>query len=464
MVSPRLKLFNANSTTLNNYAFSFFPISLILGSYVINLNVVLFCFLGIFSLRSKILNTKLDFSIKIAFLFFFIVFFSTLVSFLKSLYFDGYEYDSLERLIKSVTFFRFFLMLLIVVLLKKFNLLNFKYFFVVAALSSIVVSFDVIYQYIFGVNITGLKSIAHYNSGFFGDELMAGGYIMKFSFFSIFLITFLLKNKNKLRFSLSVVLMCFLGISILFSGNRMPMILFLFGLLLIFFFDDKLRKIIATSFLTIILLAKFISLSDPQITTMYSSYYSNVTNLITSIVNNSKNKKISESAQEKTEKVIVDDFYSFWQPTDETAGYKKLFLTALDTWKANKVFGNGIKSFRVDCIELRDHKKNRLCSNHPHNYYLEILTETGIVGFVFVIITILSFFVFILKNLNSFKQNDLESFIFIPSVINLILEIFPFRSTGSLLTTNNAIYFILILAIVLSYKKNLLKTNHGQDV
>ena len=30
------------------------------------------------------------------------------------------------------------------------------------------------------------------------------------------------------------------------------------------------------------------------------------------------------------------------------------------------------------------YKKNRLCSNHPHNYYLEILTETGAVGLIII--------------------------------------------------------------------------------
>ena len=46
---------------------------------------------------------------------------------------------------------------------------------------------DIIYQYHFGFNLTGLKNIYFYNSGFFGDELEAGGYIQRFGFFAIFL-------------------------------------------------------------------------------------------------------------------------------------------------------------------------------------------------------------------------------------------------------------------------------------
>ena len=66
------------------------------------------------------------------------------------------------------------------------------------------ISLDIIFQYIFGFNIIGLKSIDptpgtyfFRNAGFFGDELIAGGFIKNFSFFSIFFVAFKLKNKKK---------------------------------------------------------------------------------------------------------------------------------------------------------------------------------------------------------------------------------------------------------------------------
>ena len=98
-------IFDIKSISFINLVFAFFPISFILGNFVINLNLVLLCILGIFNLGSKILTTKLDFTIKIVFLLFIIAFLSTSLSFIKSLYFDGYEYNNLIRLIKSVVFF-----------------------------------------------------------------------------------------------------------------------------------------------------------------------------------------------------------------------------------------------------------------------------------------------------------------------------------------------------------------------
>ena len=83
-------------------------------------------------------------------------------------------------------------MLIIVYLLSKFNILNFKYFFLSASFAPLLVSLDVIYQYFFGFNMTGLEGfsdhinpIGRYNTSFFREELIAGNYIKSLSFFSI---------------------------------------------------------------------------------------------------------------------------------------------------------------------------------------------------------------------------------------------------------------------------------------
>ena len=104
-------------------------------------------------------------------------------------------------------------------------------------------------------------------------------------------------------------------------------------------------------------------------------------------------------------------------------------------------------------------KKNLLCSNHPHNYYLEVLTETGIVGLVNVLTIALLLIAFIFKKLMFVKKFDVENFILLSAIISLILETLPLRSTGSLFTTNNATYLILIASIVISHKA-LIKTNN----
>ena len=54
-----------NSVLILNLVFSFFPISFIIGNAVTNINIVLFCLLGIFYLKSKILEIKFDLPINV---------------------------------------------------------------------------------------------------------------------------------------------------------------------------------------------------------------------------------------------------------------------------------------------------------------------------------------------------------------------------------------------------------------
>ena len=108
------KEFNVDSAFLINAIFSFFPVSFIFGNLITNLNVVLFCILGIFHLKSRNLNIKFNFIIKIIFTLFIIIFISTSLSFLKDLYTNTYSDYSLTKLVKSILFFRFFIFLLII--------------------------------------------------------------------------------------------------------------------------------------------------------------------------------------------------------------------------------------------------------------------------------------------------------------------------------------------------------------
>ena len=94
---------------------------------------------------------------------------------------------------------------------------------------------------------------------------------------------------------------------------------------------------------------------------------------------------------------------------------------------------------------------------HPHNYYLEILTETGIFGFliissIFLITLYISFYKKYFTNSNLRYNHVITPFIFL-----LLIEIFPVKSTGSFFTTANATFIFLIISVIiaLSRKENL---------
>ena len=268
---------NLNPKSLINISFFLFPICFIFGNFITNINFLLFICLGIFILKGKIFSKKFDFPFKIIFLLFIIILFSTGLSFIESLYFDEKVKSDFSRLIKSILFFRFYIILIIIYVLSELNIINFKLFFISSAILPILISVDVIFQYIFGFNTIGMESLMHHNTSFFGDELIAGGYIQNFSFFTIlFLIYFLRNNTNNLKIFLITTAICTLGIGILLSGNRMPFFLFLFGLFLLLLFHKNSRKIILISYMFIFIIFGLIRSSDKLIRDNYTSFFSNV--------------------------------------------------------------------------------------------------------------------------------------------------------------------------------------------
>ena len=454
--------FALNSASLTNIVFSFFPFSFILGNLVTNLNFLLFCCLGIFNLRSKILTNKLNFHLKIISLFFLLVLFSTSLNFIESIYFGERDKFDLSRLVKSILFLRFFIILLLVFLLSKFEIINYKLFFTSAAILPVLISVDVIFQYIFGFNVIGFKSLPPvHNSSFFGDELIAGGYIQNFSFFSILFLTHLIKkNENIFKIFLTTFTICALAIGIMLSGNKMPFFLFLFGLFLLFLLHKDSRKTVLISYLFIFIIFELIKYSDRNMYTSYKSFFQNMQATIVSLSVKMKNDLLSNT-QEKEKSEKGEKWKTDLNEHAEADPYKKMALTAIETWKPNKIFGNGIKSFRVKCHKVIEEQQRGLCSNHPHNYYLEILVDLGIAGILLAILYAVTFIIFIAKKYKNLSKNNLQDLFLLAAVISLFLGVFPFKSSGSIFTTNNATYLILMSSIVLSYQNLLKEKNFG---
>ena len=75
--------------------------------------------------------------------------------------------------------------------------------------------------------------------------------------------------------------------------------------------------------------------------------------------------------------------------------HHNLMITSLRIFNDNKIFGSGPRSYRNVCDI---HKINRFsCDTHPHNYYLQLLSETGIIGILFLI----SIYLLIIKEIFS---------------------------------------------------------------
>ena len=144
--------------------------------------------------------------------------------------------------------------------------------------------------------------------------------------------------------------------------------------------------------------------------------------------------------------------------------YLKEFSTFYDTWLINKYIGGGIKNFRYYCHIRKNIDKNSkfICNMHPHNYYLEILTETGIIGFSIIVLIFIQIIYLTFIKRYFVDRDSSENNLIVPFIFLFIAEIFPLKSTGSFFTTGNSTYLFLILAILigLSQTKNSIENKY----
>ena len=68
-----------------------------------------------------------------------------------------------------------------------------------------------------------------------------------------------------------------------------------------------------------------------------------------------------------------------------TEAHDAMFKTAYKMFTNKPLFGHGTKVFRFKCKEKykSTNHKNYSCNTHPHNYYVQMLAENGVIGFIF---------------------------------------------------------------------------------
>ena len=207
----------------------------------------------------------------------------------------------------------------------------------------------------------------------------------------------------------------------------MPTFLFLFCLILILIFQKQTRKYLLPFIIMCFLIFFTVFNLNSKVQKNFKNFYGQISMIVNSIVEKNNDDK------------------------KQPQGYLKEFSTFYETWKLNKYIGGGIKSFRYYCHVRENSNKNTksVCNMHPHNYYFEILTEIGLLGFIITV----SFFLITLYQ-SFYKKYFLttpinNNYQIIPFIFLFITEIFPIKSTGSFFTTGNTTYIFLLLAILI---------------
>ena len=144
----------------------------------------------------------------------------------------------------------------------------------------------------------------------------------------------------------------------------------------------------------------------------------------------------------------------------------RIYRTAFESWKNSPIIGWGHKSYRVNCSDIVKAKPKTfiaVCSSHPHNYQIQVLHNSGLVGFVLISIFVFLFLLKVFKRLVN-KNYRPHTMYLIPIVITLLIEIWPIKSTGSLFTTWNGTTVWLIIAFSTILNTNFTKKNLDQPL
>jgi O-antigen ligase len=225
------------------------------------------------------------------------------------------------------------------------KILNYFYYALVISFLALIV--DGYIQFFTGTNIVGLPHpFVGRISSFFGDELIMGSYLSRL--FPLLFALFLLKVKKQLELYFMSILFILLSGLIYISGERAAFSLFILSYIFIIIFLEKFLKLkIILSVCSLILII-----------------------VLTFSHSNVKDRMISSPANTIKKSIFTPE-------------HDSLIRTAFNMFLDKPIFGHGPKMFRVICKDEKYTVGITPCMTHPHNFYVQLLAETGIIGFSF---------------------------------------------------------------------------------
>ena len=397
-------------TKLSFSLVTLFPIFLITGNFLINSFYILIAILSVINL-----NQDKDFiKSNIFYLLIFFLFYLS-INLLFSINFS----NSYPRVIKF---------LLIVLFVKEIFNLNNKgeiYFERITKFWTVlffIVTFDIIFELIFGFNTLGFKSYLEGRvASFFNNELVVGNF---YHFFSLVALSYFIKNKysNPLIILLILLIIC---ISFMI-GERANFIKLFISILLVSFIILRInffKKISIICFALLSLGTIFYSNDD-----LKKRYYNQISGIYS-----------------------VDGFKKYFKKSQYGAHQN----TAYEIFKDNLLFGVGLKNFREESKKniyenLEYEKTNERQATHPHQIHLELLSEIGLIGYILFLILIFFSIIISIKNY-LVKQNPYQ----LSCIIFIISSLIPLIPSGSIFSTFYGGIFWFSFGLMISYNKNL---------
>ena len=261
-------------------------------------------------------------------------------------------------------------------------------------------------------------------SSFFGDEMVVGSYVSRLLPLLFYLILDQSKNIKYDKLIIFISLTTTLSIVVL-SGERIALFYFILFFVIFIIFTNLKYKI--TLFSSFIIISFLIIISSDTLKKR----------LI--------NQTFSQIFLENNQKKIT--FFSIQHESHA--------ISALKIFNDNALIGIGPKNFRNECKKKKYNISKFSCSTHPHNFYIQLLTETGFLGFLLpfgLLLYLLNFYLISLyyKIINKEKNINLKNLYLYTC---FLITLFPVLPTGNIFNNWLSIIFYIPFGFFLSKNK-----------
>ena len=279
----------------------------------------------------------------------------------------------------------------------------FDYFYYVLVICFSVLVLDGYLQYFTGFNIIGFPASGVRISSFFGDELIMGSYLARL--FPLLFALFVIKSKKKYEMYFIGLLFILMDVLIYVSGERVAFFFLNLSTIFIILLIKQYQKFRLVTFLIAFVLIGSTTLLNPSV----------------------KDRMIDQTtksmgfAKESKEKNIF------------TPQHDSLIRTAYNMFLDKPVFGHGPKMFRVNCKDEKYSTGVSSCMTHPHNFYVQLLAETGIIGFLFLLSALLYVVYCALRQLKTivFKEQRYLTDYQVCLLACLLITVWPLSPNGN---------------------------------
>ena len=308
--------------------------------------------------------------------FFYIFLFFFLYINLNSLF----SIDHLLSFESTIFYFRFCFLALAVWYIIETKKKFIEYFFYSLLLCFTISIIDGYYQYFYDVNIFGITSPGNRLNLLLNDKRALGIFFSRLFplFLALFIAVIYNKKSGKSKYFTILPLFIFVitDVLIYLTGERTAISLMFITAFILIIFSHNLKFLRFISIIISTLLIILITFLSPQVKER------NISKTIEQIGGSGSNEI----------KYLSNEHHS-------------LAITSINAFMENPIFGHGANTYRVTCLNKDFAFDQRSCSTHPHNTYLQIASELGVIGLFFLFYIIFIILIKLLPQFFLFKKN-----------------------------------------------------------